>query len=118
MTELGFLGEWIMTKGVAPMQEKLKIVREWEPPTSTKDIRSFFGFTNYYRIFVQNYASIASPVTMLTKKDVVWHWDPLQRRVFELLKTSLCIALLLIYPYPSLPYIVLSNTFGMLLEEY
>ena len=36
--KLEFLGQWIMTKGVTPVQEKLKIVHEWETPTSGKDI--------------------------------------------------------------------------------
>ena len=49
---------------------------------------------------------------MLTKKDVLWHWGPLQRRAFEGLKSNLCIAPLLIYPDPSLPYTVVSDASG------
>ena len=71
--ELEFLGQWITTRGVTPVKGKLNVVREWETPTSVKDIRSFWGFANYYRRFVPGYASIAAPLTMLTKKDVLWH---------------------------------------------
>ena len=74
--ELEFLGQWITTRGVAPVKGKLNAMREWETPTSGKDIRSFWGFANYYRQFVPGYASIAAPLTMLTKKEVLWHWDP------------------------------------------
>ena len=70
------------------------------------------GVANYYRQFVPNYASIATPLTMLTKKDVLWHWGPLQHRAFADLKSALCIAPLLIYPDPLLPYTVVSDASG------
>ena len=60
VTEMEVLGQWITIKGVTPVQTKLKVVREWQNSTNVKDIRSFLGFTNYYRRFVQNYASIGS----------------------------------------------------------
>ena len=91
------------------MKGKLNAMREWETPTSVKDIRSFLGFANYYRRFVPGYAGIVASLTMLTKKDVLWHWDPLQHRAFEDLKSALCAAPLLIYPDPSLPYTVVSG---------
>ena len=93
-------------------------MREWENPISVKDIRSFFGFANYYKRFIQNSATIASPMTMLSKKDVIWHCDHLQDRAFETLKTSLCTASLLIYLDPSLLYTTVSVLLGMLLEKY
>ena len=94
------------------MKGKLNAVREWETPTSIKDIRSFLGFANYYRRFIPGYASIAAPLTMLTKKDVLWHWGPLQRRAFDGLKSALCATPLLIYLDPSLPYTVVSDASG------
>ena len=41
--ELEVLGQWITTRGVAPVKGKLNAVCEWETPTSVKDIRSFWG---------------------------------------------------------------------------
>ena len=49
---------------------------------------------------------------MLTKKDVLWHWGPLQRRAFEDLKSALCVAPLSLYPNSSLPYTVVSGASG------
>ena len=112
VSELEFLGQWVTTKGVAPVKGKLQAVREWPTPTNLKDIRSFLGFANYYRRFVPGYANIASPLTTLTKKDVRWHWGPPQRRAFEDLKSALCTAPLLIYPDPKLPYTVVSDASG------
>ena len=100
------------------MKGKLNAVRNFETPTNVKDIRPFLGFANYYRWFTSGYASIAAPLTMLTKTDVLSHLAPLQRRAFENLKSALCVAPLLSYPDPSFPYIVVSDLLEMLLEEY
>ena len=113
-----FLGQWITTRGVAPVKGKLNAVREWETPTSVKDIRSFLGFANYYRRFVPGYASIVAPLTMLTKKDVLWHWGPLQRRAFEDLKSALCTAPLLSIQIRHYHTQLCQTLLEMLLEEY
>ena len=70
--EVEFLGQWIPPQGAAPLKQKMKAVLEWEAPQDLKGVRSFLGFTNYYRRFVQGYAELASPLTYLTKKDVPW----------------------------------------------
>ena len=43
---------------------------------------------------------------LLTKKNIEWHWGPVQRRAFSKLKFALCNALLLVFPDPKLPYSV------------
>ena len=94
------------------MKSKLNVVQEWETPTNVKHIRSFLGFANYYHQFVPDYANITAPLTMLKKKDGLWHWDHLQHMNFEDVKSALWIAPLLIYPDPSLPYTVVSDASG------
>ena len=81
----------------------------WEAPNSVKDVRSFLGFANCYRQFVPSYAGIASPLTLLTKKNIEWHWDPIQRRAFSELKSALCNTPLLVFPDPKLPYTVVTD---------
>jgi hypothetical protein len=39
------------------------------------EIRSFLGLAGYYRRFVQNFSSIAKPLTGLTEKGVDFEWD-------------------------------------------
>ena len=73
MQELEFFCQWVTAKGVGPVKGKLQVVHVWETPTNIKDIQSFLGFTNYYRRFVPGYSSIATPLNMLTKKDVLCH---------------------------------------------
>ena len=76
VNEVEFLGQWITLEGAAPIEEKLHAVHDWEPPSSVKDVRSFLGFANYYCRFVPGYTGIASPLMLLMKKNIEWHWGP------------------------------------------
>ena len=84
-------------------------MRELEPLNSVKDVRSFLGFANHCRRFVLGYTSIASPLTLLTKKNIESHWGPVQRKAFSELKSALYNAPLLVFPYPKLPYTVVTD---------
>ena len=104
VNEVEFLGQWITPEGATPIAEKLHAVHDWEPPNSVKDVKSFLGFAKYYHRFVPGYAHIASPLTLLTKKNIEWHWGPVQRRAFSELKSALCNAPLLVFLDPKLSY--------------
>ena len=45
-----------------PELSKVEAVQQW------KQVRAFLGLTGYYRKFIPQYASIAAPLTDLTKK--------------------------------------------------
>ena len=79
--EVEFLGQWIMPQGAAPLNQRMRAIVEWEAPQDLKGVRSFLGFANYYRHFVQGYAELASPLTYLTKKNVPGVWGPLKDRL-------------------------------------
>lgn len=51
-----------------PEKNKLSAIREYTVPKTKKDVRAFLGLTGYYRRFIPNYASIAKPLTDLTRK--------------------------------------------------
>ena len=70
-------------EGATPIAEKLRAMRDWEPPNSVKNVRSFLGFANYYRRFVPGYAGIASPLTLLTKNNIEWHWGQFNAGHFQ-----------------------------------
>jgi len=51
-----------------------------------KDIRKFLGLTNYYRRFIKNFAQVARPMNVLTRKDIKWQWEEEQQKAFDKLK--------------------------------
>ena len=47
----------------------------WSRPTTPTNIRSFLGSAGYYRLFVENFSSIAAPLNKLTQKKVKFSWS-------------------------------------------
>lgn len=64
-------------------------VQRFGAPTTIKQMRSFLGFTNFYRCFVRDYAAIADPLTSLTSKTNMWKWEISQQFAFVQLKSRL-----------------------------
>jgi len=52
---------------------------------------SFHGLANFYRHFVPNFSSLASPLYELVKKDVTFHWSEKQETAFQKIKILLTI---------------------------
>ncbi|CAJ0952770.1 unnamed protein product [Ranitomeya imitator] len=52
---------------------KVQAIYDWTQPASLRSLQKFLGFANFYRRFINNFSSIAKPLTDLTKKgaDVV-----------------------------------------------
>ena len=71
-----------------------------------RDVRAFFGLASYYRKFVQNFASIAEPLSALTKKGVRFSWSPKAQEDFERLKRALAETVTLAYPQPHQTFIL------------
>ena len=85
-----FLGV-ILEKGTVQMDPaKVKGIADWSPPKNVKDVRTFLGFTGFYRYFVPNYSNIARPLIKLTQKATPFHWEKEQIKAFETLKTLMC----------------------------
>jgi hypothetical protein len=66
--------------------DKIKAIEEWEAPTTVKGVRSFLGFANFYRRFIQSFSDIVRPLTELTQKDRPWGWPPEAEEAFTQLK--------------------------------
>jgi len=84
--KIGFLGVIIGPNGIEIEKEKIDGVLSWLEPKNAKDIRKFLGLANYYRRFIKDFAQIARPMNMLTRKDVKWQWRGEQQKMFDELK--------------------------------
>ncbi|KAI0992329.1 hypothetical protein K3495_g15857, partial [Podosphaera aphanis] len=65
---------------------KVKAILEWKDPSSVKGVRSFLGFANFYRCFIDGFSDIAAPLINLTKKQTLWRWGADEKEAFEKLK--------------------------------
>ena len=70
-----FLGHVISGEGIQVDPAKVEAVVSWQRPRNATEIRSFLGLAGYYRHFVQNFSSIAVPLTRLTRKGVNFQWS-------------------------------------------
>ena len=100
-TEIDFLGHMVTAQGVNPMPDKLQAIRDWPTPHCLRDVRAFFGLASYYRRFVRNFASIAEPLTRLTKNNTPFKWTDDANRAFRQLKDALLDATTLAFPIPG-----------------
>ena len=69
-----YLGRIITKDGVLPDPEAVKKVQSWQPPRSRTELASFFGFANYYREFVKDFATKAFPMSSLMRKAAPFQW--------------------------------------------
>lgn len=64
-------------EGVKVDPGKIEAIKAWEPPTTVKGLRSFVGFTNFYREFIEDFSQVAAPLVLLVHKDQPWIWSEL-----------------------------------------
>jgi len=84
--KIGFLGVVIGPNGIEMEKEKIDGVLSWSQPKTVKDVRKFLGLANYYRRFIKDFAQVARPLNMLTRKDEKWRWEEAQQKAFDELK--------------------------------
>ena len=85
-----FLGHLVSADGVEPLSDRLTAIRDWPPtPDCLRDVRAFYCLASYYRRLVRNFASIAEPLTRLTKKGNNFRWTDDTQQAFDSLKTEL-----------------------------
>ena len=63
-----YLGHVIGQGKVFPDREKIDAVIRYPQPETKKEIRAFLGLVGYYRRFIPQFATLAVPLTNLTKK--------------------------------------------------
>ena len=131
-----YCGINVSAKGLSPMEDKVKAIKNWEVPTTVYNVRSFLGAVGYYRKFIPSFAEVASPLNDLTKtqpsrnkvvttnvtktkfgrrvrtEDIVSEWTPECQKSFEQLKSAMISAPVLRLPDNSKTYEIFVDASG------
>ena len=83
------MGHVITGEGIQVDSAKVEAIVSWQRLRNATEIRSFLGLAGYYRRFVQNFSSIAAPLTRLTRKGVSFQWSEECESSFQDLKSRL-----------------------------
>lgn len=106
--ELIFVGFKITPSGILPSPSKVDAITNWPRLSNVQEVRQFMGLAQHYRRFIPRFASIAAPLTDLTrgvgpkKRPIVWTADC--QASFDRIKELLSSAPVLQMPAMDKPY--------------
>ena len=82
MDKVVFLGYVVSAKEIEVDEEKVKAIKEWLIAKSITEVRSFHDLASFYRRFVKDFNTLATPLTEIVKKFVGFKWGSEQDRAF------------------------------------
>ncbi|GKC66293.1 reverse transcriptase domain-containing protein, partial [Tanacetum coccineum] len=103
------IGHKISNNGIEVDHAKVDVITKLPPPTIVKGIRSFLGHAGFYRTFIQDFSKIARPMTHLLEKETSFVFSQECMESFDILKTKLTEALILVAPDWDLPFEIMCD---------
>ena len=79
VNEIAFLGHRVNEKGITPLPEKVRAIRDFPKPRSVKSLQEFLGMLNYYHRFLPHIAAKLIPLYNALagrKKHATITWSP------------------------------------------
>lgn len=116
-----YLGHILSDEGVEVDSEKTEVLKNWKIPENVEELRSFLGFTGYFRKFVRDYSKLAKclndllagngPLSNRRKKKMrekatKWKWSSEHQKAFDTLIDRLTTPPVLAYPDFNLPFLL------------
>ncbi|KAL1252623.1 hypothetical protein QQF64_017316 [Cirrhinus molitorella] len=91
LSEAKYLGLQIGRGFIHPQEKKVEAILSAPMPRTKTQVRAFLGLAGYYRCFIPNFSSLATPLTDLTRKGkpekIVW--TPAVEEAFQRVKGAL-----------------------------
>lgn len=84
-----FLGHKISGSFISPVNDKVAAVRAFPRPTKPKDILSFIGLANFFRQFIEDFATKSDSLLKLVRKGEKFVWTDEQEASFVAIKAAL-----------------------------
>jgi len=110
LPEVNYLGHVVGRDGVKVDPKKVQAVQDWPKPETVTQVRSFIGFVNYFRRFIDHFADTARPLNELLrgarKKQAKVQWTSECQESFDKLKQALITAPVLAMPDFDKPFVV------------
>ena len=83
-----FLGHLLSGIGIQPDPEKVRAIREMNPPRCSREAKRFIGMVNYLSKFSKKLAELCVPIySVMGKRN--WYWGVDQQKAFDLVKVEL-----------------------------
>ena len=111
-TQVEYLGHEVGQQGIRPSLSKIQALHDWKLPTDLTQLKSFLGFTGFYRRFIRGYAELAKPLTEKTKGGPQKRWEPMtggEIAAFEAVLKALSERVLLHYVIPGEPFYLVTD---------
>jgi hypothetical protein len=101
-----FLGYIISKNGIGMDPKRIESIDNWPIPTKVKELQSFLGFANFYRMFIPQYSKCVEPMLRLLKKGTIFQWSEEQQKAFNQLKIEFLKENVLIHADPKEPFVL------------
>ena len=111
--EIEYLSLVVGHNSVQMDQTKVVGILDWPIPKTWKELQGFLGFLNFYRWFIQDFATIAQPLNALTSEKKDWDWSTGCQEAFDTLKLAVTTAPVFAMPTETDPFCIETNGSGV-----
>jgi cleavage and polyadenylation specificity factor subunit 1 len=90
--QIQYVGKIIDENGISMSREKRDVVKEFQKPTTMKDLKSFLGLANYFRDHIRNHSTIVKPLHDLLhdyERTKRLKWTTQSESAFEMIKQKI-----------------------------
>ena len=69
-----YLGFIVSKDGISTNHSKIEAIINWPTPKFVRSVHGFLGLIGWYRVFINSYVKVASPLTSILKKTIAFVW--------------------------------------------